>query len=234
MSFPALTIIGERINSSRQGIARAIEDKDEKFIQREARMQREAGAAYLDVNAGTFPGKEAEYLPWLVRAVRACVDAPLSLDSSDPKALEAALRECHGAPLINSISLEKEKMDAILPLVLERRCGVIAQTLESGVSMDNKAGAETLEAFGAIRERLPDVHILCGVGNVSFQLPRRSLLDRTFLAMAMAAGADAAIIDPCNNDIMTSVAAAETLLGRDEFCMRYISAHREGTLGTTE
>ncbi len=272
MSFPALTIIGERINSSRQGIARAIEDKDEEFIQREARMQREAGAAYLDVNAGTFPGREAEYLPWLVRAVRACVDAPLSLDSSDPKALEAALRECHGAPLINSISLEKEKMDAILPLVLERRCGVIAQTLESGhvpdgarerldiairladaltgagimpeniyidpvvepVSMDNKAGAETLEAFGAIRERLPDVHILCGVGNVSFQLPRRSLLDRTFLAMAMAAGADAAIIDPCNNDIMTSVAAAETLLGRDEFCMRYISAHREGTLGTTE
>ena len=48
------------------------------------------------------------------------------------------------------------------------------------------------------------------------------------------ARADAAIIDPCNNDIMASVAAAEALLGRDEFCMGYITAHREGKLAGTE
>ena len=101
-------------------------------------------------------------------------------------------------------------------------------------SMAGDAGVETLKAFAEIRNRIPNIHILCGVGNVSSQFPGRSLLDRTFLPMAMAAGADTAIIDPCNNDIMASVAAAEALLGRDEFCMRYIAARREGRLAGKE
>jgi 5-methyltetrahydrofolate--homocysteine methyltransferase len=265
MKAPALTIIGERVNASRKSIARAIDSGDDEFIGEEARIQVEAGANFLDVNAGTYPDKEAQILAWLVRASQAAVPAPLSIDTSSADALEAALEAHRGKPLINSISLEKERMETVLPLIRERSCAVIAQTLESGripteaqervdiamrlvdaltdaglepediyvdplvrpVSMIGDAGAETLKAFSSIRARLPEVHIICGVGNVSFQLPGRSLLDRTFLAMAMAAGADAAIIDPCNNDIMASVAAAEALLGKDEFCMRYINAHRE-------
>jgi len=82
-----------------------------------------------------------------------------------------------------------------------------------------------------IKARLPGVHILCGVGNVSFQLPDRTLLDRTFLPMAMAAGVDTAIIDPCNNDIMASIAATEALLGGDGYCMRYIASRRKDDPG---
>lgn len=268
MNPPVLTIIGERINSSRKSIARAIDKRDDAFIGEEARIQVEAGANFLDVNAGTYPDKEPEILAWLVLASQAAVRAPLSIDTASPDALKAALEAHRGKPLVNSITLEKEKMQAVLPLIREHSCAVIAQTLESGripteaqerveiavrlvdaltdagiepediyvdplvrpVSTIGDAGVETLEAFSGIRARLPKVHIICGVGNVSFQLPGRSLLDRTFLAMAMAAGADTAIIDPCNSDIMASVAAAEALLGRDEFCMRYIAAHREGKL----
>ncbi len=269
MSFPALTIIGERINSSRAMIARAIEHKDEAFIQQEARMQHEAGADYIDVNAGTFWGREVEYLPWLVKTVQSAVEGPLSLDSPDPGALEAALREHRGTPIINSVSLESGKMDAVVPLALEHSCRVIALLVDSlqvpaeaekkldiairltdaltgagmrpediyvdpviqPVSAVGSAGVETLKAFSMIRARLPEVHILCGLRNISFHLPRRSLLDTTFLAMAMAAGVDSAIIDPCDDAIMVTIAAAEALLGRDEFCMHYIEAFRNGLLG---
>ena len=265
MNPPALTIIGERINASRKSIARAIDAADNTLISEEARIQFEAGADFLDVNAGTYPDKEAEILAWLVRASQAVVSTPLSIDTSSPDALRAALEAHRGKALVNSISLEKEKMETVLPLIREHSCAVIAQTIESRripteaqervdiamrlvdaltgagiepediyidplvrpVSMIGDAGVETLKAFSDIRARLPEVHIICGVGNVSFQLPGRSLLDQTFLAMAMAGGADAAIIDPLNSDIMASVAAAEALLGKDEFCMRYIAAHRE-------
>lgn len=269
MFSPALTIIGERINSSRRVIAKAIEEKNEAFIQHEARMQCDAGADYIDVNAGTFLDKEPEYLPWLVRTVQAAVDAPLSLDSASPKALEGALKEHRGTALINSITLEKERMSSLLPLALEYSCAVVALTVDStripataeekvdiairlidpltaaGISPDRiyadpvvqpvgtafSAGAEILKAFAMIRAQRPDVHILCGLGNVSFNLPQRVLLESVFLGMAMAAGADTAIIDPCNNDIMKSIAAAEALLGNDDFCMRYIAAYREEKLG---
>jgi cobalamin-dependent methionine synthase I len=266
----ALTIIGERINSSRRVIARAIEEKNEAFIQHEARMQQEAGADYLAVNAGTFLEKELEYLPWLVRTVQAAVDLPLSLDSAAPDALAAALKEHRGTALINSITLQKERMNSVLPLILEYSCSVVALAVDSikvpasaeekvdiavrlidsltgnsippdkiyvdpvvqPVGTASYAGAEILKAFVMIHARRPDVRLMCGVGNISFNLPHRVLLESVFLGMAIAAGADTAIIDPCDNDIMKSIAAAEALLGSDDFCMRYIAAYREGKLGT--
>lgn len=268
MDFSGLTIIGERINSSRKRIARAIEDKEEAFIQQEARIQHEAGAAYIDVNAGTFVGREAEHLSWLVRTVQAAVDTPLCLDSSDPDALKAALREHRGTPIINSVTLEPRRMDAVVPLVQKYSCGVVAMTVESRrvpaeaeekfdiavrliealtdagikaediyvdpvvqpVSVPGAAGAETLGAYSKIHVHLPDVHLLCGLANVSFRLPNRTLLNAVYLAMAMAAGIDSVIIDPCAGALTATLAAAGALLGTDEFCMRYINAHREGKL----
>jgi len=61
-----MLIIGERINSSRQPISQAIESRDIEFIRQEAIKQTEAGADYIDVNAGTFIEKETECLQWLV------------------------------------------------------------------------------------------------------------------------------------------------------------------------
>ncbi len=231
-------------------------------------MQHEGGAAYIDVNAGTFVGKEAEYLPWLVRTVQAAVDTPLCLDSPNPEALKAALREHRGTPVINSVTLEPRRLDAVVPLVKEYSCGVVAMTVDSmqvpadagkkfdiavrlvealtgagikaediyvdpvvqPVGVAGDAGAETLAAYSRIRAHLPDVHLLCGLANVSFKLPDRSLLNAVFLTMAMAAGIDSAIMDPCDSALMATLAAAEALLGKDEFCMRYITAYREGKL----
>ena len=92
-------------------------------------------------------------------------------------------------------------------------------------------GQHLLTAVGQIVGRYPGVHISAGVSNVSFGLPVRKLLNETFLQLLMAHGLDAAIVDPCDPQLMMSVIAAEALLGRDANCKSYLRAYREGKLG---
>lgn len=92
-------------------------------------------------------------------------------------------------------------------------------------------GQHLLAAVGQIVGRYPGVHISAGVSNVSFGLPVRKLLNETFLQLLMAHGLDAAIVDPCDSQLMMSVIAAEALLGRDANCKSYLRAYREAKLG---
>lgn len=129
-----MLIVGERINSSRKRIAQAIEERDSAFIQQEALMQVEAGANYIDVNAGTFLEQETEYLEWLVKTVQEVTDKPLCLDSPNPKALAAALKAHKGKAMLNSITAQKERYDAILLLVKEYECSLVALCMDdSGI-----------------------------------------------------------------------------------------------------
>ena len=121
-----MIIIGELINASRKAIKAAIEAQDTAAIQQVAKDQAEAGADYIDVNAGVFVGKEPEYLKWLVETVQAVVDKPCAIDSPDPAAVEAALSVHQGTPMINSISLEKERYERLMPIVAGTDMKVIA------------------------------------------------------------------------------------------------------------
>ena len=121
-----MLVVGEKINTSRKSIAAAVEAQDADFISEVAREQAEAGAHFIDVNAGTFLDKEVDYLCWLVETVQNAVNLPLCLDSPNPKALAEAIKHHKGEPMINSISLEKERYQALLPVVTERPCRVVA------------------------------------------------------------------------------------------------------------
>ena len=121
-----MIIVGELINASRKSVGSAIENEDVEAVKKLAFDQAENGADYIDVNAGMFVGKEAGYLKWLVETVQAAVDKPCSIDSPDPKAIEAALAVHKGIALINSISLEKERYDALLPIVAGTDLKVVA------------------------------------------------------------------------------------------------------------
>ncbi|HEX77742.1 MAG TPA: dihydropteroate synthase [Dehalococcoidia bacterium] len=125
-----MLIIGERINSTRESIARAIAARDAGHIQREALAQIEAGSDYVDVNAGAFAGEEPELLAWLVRAVQEVTDKPLCLDTANAQAAAAALKVHKGKALINSVTGQKERYQAFLPLVKEYGCGIIALCLD--------------------------------------------------------------------------------------------------------
>lgn len=84
-----------------------------------------------------------------------------------------------------------------------------------------------LDAAQALREEFPGVHLLVGLSNVSFGLPRRGIINQTFLACAMAKGVDAAIMDISNPAMKMHLAAANMILGSDEYCMDYLNTHRE-------
>ena len=122
-----MIIVGELINASRKAVGAAIENQDRVAIQKLAKDQYEAGANYIDVNAGIFLEKEVEYMEWLVTGIQEAVDAPCCLDSPNPKALEAALAVHKGStPMINSISLEKERYDALIPILRGTDLKVVA------------------------------------------------------------------------------------------------------------
>jgi 5-methyltetrahydrofolate--homocysteine methyltransferase len=74
------------------------------------------------------------------------------------------------------------------------------------------------------------VHTICGLTNVSYGLPARKLVNRVFLAGAIAAGMDSAIIDPTDTQLMAVMLGAEAVFGRDEYCMNLIDAFHSGKL----
>jgi 5-methyltetrahydrofolate corrinoid/iron sulfur protein methyltransferase len=98
------------------------------------------------------------------------------------------------------------------------------------VSTDSQSGVAFLSAIRRLTKTVPGVHTICGVSNISFGLPFRRLLNRTFIPMAIAHGLDTAIIDPLDAGVMNAVFAARALAGHDEFCMAYLTAFREGKL----
>jgi len=121
-----MIIVGENINTSRRSIAEAVEKRDAEFICKTARDQAEAGAHYIDVNAGTFLNQEVDCLCWLVETVQNEVALPLCLDSPNPKALAEAIKRHKGEPMINSISLEEDRFQSLLPVITSQPCHVVA------------------------------------------------------------------------------------------------------------
>ena len=98
------------------------------------------------------------------------------------------------------------------------------------ISTDTKKGQVALETIKLIKMNLPEVKTVIGLSNISYGLPMKNLMNRTFLAMAMAYGLDAAILNPMDAQLMSMVKAAETLLGNDDFCMKFITAFRNNEL----
>lgn len=134
-----MLIIGEQINSSKEKIKRAVDEKDAAFIQDIARRQVDAGANMLDVNCGTSLEKEPEDLVWLVKTVQEKVDVPLCIDSPNPDAISKALPLHKGKALVNSITLEKSRYEKVLPLVKKHNASLVALTI------DEKGIPETAE-----------------------------------------------------------------------------------------
>ena len=260
-----MIIVGELINASRKAVGEAISAQNAEAIKKLAVDQHDAGANYIDVNAGIFVGQEADYLQWLVKTVQGAVDAPCCIDSPDPKAIEKALSVHKGTAMINSISLEKDRYNALLPVVAGTDLKVVAlcmsdegmpettedrvkiadqlinDLVKNNIPLDNiyvdplvqpvstksTFGDEFLNAVDEIMTRFKGVHTICGLSNISYGLPLRQMLNQTFAVMAIARGLDALIINPLDSKMIQNLIAAETLAGRDDYCMNYLKAYRK-------
>ncbi len=255
-----MILIGERLNSSRPLIRQALATRNEEFLLEEAFRQKKAGADFLDVNLSALPEHELDFIQWLVPLLQEKVDLPLSLDSPNPKAIEVGLSLHHGRALLNSISLERARWEALLPLVKKYKPFVVALCLDEAglpcspaatltlaeriarnlaqneidpsdvfldplvrpIGVDYKAGRLFLQSLRLIKQTLPSFRTVAGISNVSFGLPCRSLINRTLLALAVEAGLDAAIIDPCDQEVMATLRAAEALSGQDINLKNYL------------
>jgi 5-methyltetrahydrofolate--homocysteine methyltransferase len=94
------------------------------------------------------------------------------------------------------------------------------------VAVEPDAALVTLETIKTIRAEFPSSHIICGVSNVSMGLPGRRLINRTFLAMAIASGLDTLLIDVRDQALLSSIYACKVLTNQDSYCREYLTAYR--------
>lgn len=263
-----MLILGEKINTTRPGVETIAAEADTAGLIRLAKRQVDAGADVLDINAGTFREREAEVLDWMARTLQGAVDVPLCLDSPDPAVLAAVAPSIEGPFWVNSISLEKDRLASLLPLVAARPCSVVAlcmgaralphtaeERIRNGeellgrlhdagvpservyvdplvqpVSVDAANGPAALDAIAGLVAAVPGVNVIVGLSNLSFGLPGRRWIHRSFLSLALDRGLNAAILDPTDRGLMATLAAANVCLGRDAFCEQYLEAHEGGLL----
>jgi 5-methyltetrahydrofolate--homocysteine methyltransferase len=266
-----MIIVGERLNSSRKNVLEALVRRDEQFLLDQAANQEKAGASYIDLNAAALIDAEIPTLQWAIPLLQKKIRIPLSLDTPNPQAMEAALNIHQGRALLNSLSGDAKCLREMIPLIRDYRPRVIALCLdESGppqsadhalskaermvgllaregvspedifidplvrpIGVDSNSGALFLESVERIKKNLPDVKTIAGLSNVSFGLPQRRQLNRTFLALALSRGLDAAICDPLDDELQATLHAAQALLGKDPSLKKYLKAFRERTKSVT-
>ncbi|HOJ30590.1 MAG TPA: dihydropteroate synthase [bacterium] len=201
-------------------------------------------AAYPDVHLALDSSNTnvlAECLP-LVK------NKPVMLNSvnAEEKKLKEFLPLVKNFPDIYIVALTMD--DSGIPSSFEKRieiaCTLYEQLINSGVKKENifydalvqPVGTDIdafntyLKALRGIKERLPATRSICGLSNVSFGLPKRSLINKYAFAIAMHEGLDAVIIDPVDPGIIEARCIAGVLTGKDQFCMNYISHFREGKI----
>jgi len=261
-------VIGERINTSRKLVQAAVAARESGYIIDDVKKQLEAGADYIDVNAGARIGHEEEDMKWLLDTIQPIATVPLTLDSPDPAILEMAFKMVEKTPMVNSISLEKERFDTMMPFLEGKNCRIIALCMDDAgmpssaddisdrartligelnkigfstgsiyvdplvqpISTDSSKGTMVLDAVRAIKAEFSEVHITGGLSNISYGLPQRHIINRTFVTLMMDAGMDSAIIDPLDTKIMGTIRTADMLLGHDNFCMDYLKGVRSGAI----
>ena len=153
-----VAVIGERINpTGKKKLKAALREGDYDYVLGEAIAQAEAGADLLDVNAGLPELDEPAVLRELVKRIQGITGLPLQIDSSDPAAVEAAVRAYAGKPLVNSVNGKAESLREVLPIVAHYGCAVVGLTLdESGIP-------PTAEGRFAIAGRIVDAAVEYGI-----------------------------------------------------------------------
>ncbi|PIE16754.1 MAG: methyltetrahydrofolate--corrinoid methyltransferase [Rhodobacterales bacterium] len=138
-------VIGERINpTGRKKLAAELEAGDFSTVEKDALEQVACGADVLDINAGVVynsnpnPNEtEPPLMKKIISLVQGLTDIPLCIDSSVPAALAAGLEVCEGRPLINSVTGEEDRLEAILPLIKKYNVPVVAiSNDDTGISED--------------------------------------------------------------------------------------------------
>ncbi len=196
----APVLIGERINpTGKKKFKEALRNNDIPYILNEGITQEEKGAQVLDVNVGLPEIDEVAMMERVVKELQSVTDLPLQIDTSDPVAMEKALRLYNGKPLINSVNGKQEIMKAIFPLVKKYGGVVVSLTIDEG------GIPETAEGRIAIVEKLYKTAAEYGIA------PKNIIIDP--LAMAVSSDDQAAIATLQTVKYVKDVKHGHTILG---------------------
>lgn len=156
LPLDGVRVVGERLNpTGKPLLKKAYLEGDSDYVISQAVSQIDAGAEILDVNVGVPGIDEPAAMQRTVRAVQSACNAPLQIDSSDPKAVEAALRVYCGKAIVNSVNGDEESLSAVLPLVKKYGATVIGLTLDkNGIPSDADARIAIAKRIAASAEAL--------------------------------------------------------------------------------
>ncbi|NCC44585.1 MAG: methyltetrahydrofolate cobalamin methyltransferase, partial [Clostridia bacterium] len=143
-----MIIIGEKINGSIPSVAKAIAERDDQFIKDRAKMQAGAGATYIDCCASVDESVEVETLKWMIDCIQEVTDLPISVDSPSADVLAQVFEHCKRPGVINSVSMEGDKVDKIFPLIADTKWEIIC--LLSDDTGIPKCAADRLKVFDAL------------------------------------------------------------------------------------
>lgn len=153
-----VTLIGERINpTGKKKLKEKLREQDFAYIVSEAISQQKCGADILDVNCGLPEIDEAATIKKAVHEIQSAVNLPLQLDSSDPEAIEAGIRQYNGKPIINSVNGKAESMKAIFPIAAKYGAVVV------GLCLDEDGIPETAEGRFEVAKRIVETAASHGI-----------------------------------------------------------------------
>ena len=200
-------IVGERINpTGKKKLQQELREGSFELVTQFAQEQEERGASILDVNMGMSGIDEKAMMLQALEEVAGVTKLPLSIDSSHVDVQEEALRRYPGRALINSISLESEKFEKLLPLAKKYGAMFVLLPLSETIRYCHRNGLATT----------------CGLSNISFGLPERSCVNSAFLTMAIASGLTMAIANPSQDILVGAAFASDLLLNKEDSDIRYI------------
>jgi 5-methyltetrahydrofolate corrinoid/iron sulfur protein methyltransferase len=140
-----MVIIGENIHVIAKAVSTAIRERNAKAIQDLVKAQTEAGADYIDLNVGPMKKDTEETMRWLVNTVQEVTDLPLSIDTMNPVAMEAGLKNCKKRALLNSASGKTDSKENMLPLAKKYNCDVVISVMtDRGMPPDVDSKIESI------------------------------------------------------------------------------------------
>jgi len=206
-------LIGELINSGITSIS--IDTADEEVLK--AALQASQKNKSLIINSITAEEKRLKsFLPY-VKEFNTDVVALVMGSEGVPKNVEPRIKNCetiYEACKKEGIDTSKILFD---PLIVPQ-------------ATDQSQCTVTLKTIELIKTKYPETKICLGLSNLSFGLPLRKLVNTTFIAMAISRGADAALLNPLDQKLMSTIKAAEMIMGKDKFCKNYIKSFRNNLL----
>ncbi|AFM41745.1 Pterin binding enzyme [Desulfosporosinus acidiphilus SJ4] len=126
---------------------------------------------------------------------------------------------------ITKIMVDKASMYDITP---DR---IHIDPLVMALSADNQSLLNFIETLKEVKILYPTIKVTSGLSNISFGMPLRKVVNQHFLTLAIEAGMDSAILDPCNRDMVTTMYITNALLGKDRLCRNYLTAYRKNKIG---